>query len=283
VAETAFQTHYRETFIAGFEQHQSLLRDSTTTEAVIKGNQATFLVADSGGAVATTRGVNGKIPGRADNNTQNTATLVEKHDKVEKTGFNVFASQGNQIQIMQMTSMGVINRTIDIDILAELANATITTGAAAPLTVGLFTKGQATLGANKVPWDGNITLVCSTAAVGVLEAAPEFSNALYVNQKPNVDDPAWRDKPVAYRWRNVLIIPHPALCNTSSPASEVAYMFHKSSIGHAMDTKGIQTFTGYNEEDDYSYARTTAYMGPKILQNTGIIKINHDATGLYGW
>jgi capsid protein len=282
MTETAFQTHYRDTFIAGFEQHQSLLRDCTTTEAVIKGNQAIFLVADSGGATAVTRGTNGKVPGRSDNLAQNTCTLAERHDKVEKTGFNVFASQGNQIQIMQMTSMGVINRTIDSDILTELANATVTTGGAAPLTVGLFAKAQATLGAAKVPWDGNITLVCSPAALGVLQLSPEFSSADFVGSKPNVDDPSWRDKPQAYRWRNVLILPHPQLANTSSPASETAYMFHKSSVGHALDTKGIQTFTDYNKEDDYSFARATFYGGAKLLQNTGVVKIAHDATGMYG-
>jgi hypothetical protein len=45
----------------------------------IKGNTATFLVADSGAATAVTRGVNGLIPARADNLTQTSATLVEWH------------------------------------------------------------------------------------------------------------------------------------------------------------------------------------------------------------
>jgi hypothetical protein len=282
MAETAPQIQYREEFVAGFEQRQSLLVDSTTTEAVIKGNTATFLVADSGGATAVTRGTNGRIPGRADDNTQLACTLAEYHDKVEKTGFNIFISQGNQRLIMQLTSMGVINRTMDDNVLTALSGATITTGSAAPLNVGLFSKAQATLGAAKVPWDGNITLVCSPAALGVLQLAPEFSNAEYVNVKTNVDDPSWRDKPQAYRWRNVLIIPHPMLANVSSPASEYAYMYHKSAIGHAANVGGLQSVIGYNEEDDYSFARTTIFMGSKLLQNEGIIKIPHDATGLYG-
>ena len=48
MSDTAYQTQYRQEFIAGFEQRQSLLRDTVTTEAVIKGNTAVFLVADSG-------------------------------------------------------------------------------------------------------------------------------------------------------------------------------------------------------------------------------------------
>src|SRR4051812_8204500 len=111
MAETAFQIQYRQEFIAGFEQHKGLLRGSVTTEATIKGNVAPFLVEDSGGATAVTRGVNGMIPARADNLSQPTATLAEQHDLVRKTGFNVFASQGNQREIMQMTSRSVIERT----------------------------------------------------------------------------------------------------------------------------------------------------------------------------
>jgi len=76
MAETAFQTQYRDEFIAGFEARQSLVRDYVTTEAGIKGNTATFLVADSGSATAVTRGVNGLIPARAENADQVRATLV---------------------------------------------------------------------------------------------------------------------------------------------------------------------------------------------------------------
>jgi len=49
---TAAQIQYRDEFIAGFEQGQSLLMDACVNEAQIKGNQAVFLVADSGNAEA---------------------------------------------------------------------------------------------------------------------------------------------------------------------------------------------------------------------------------------
>jgi hypothetical protein len=62
MADTAYQTQYRQEFVAGFEQHVSLLRETVTTEAQIQGNQCIFLVADSGSATAVTRGVNGLIP-----------------------------------------------------------------------------------------------------------------------------------------------------------------------------------------------------------------------------
>lgn len=281
MADTAFQTAYRQEFIAGFEQTQSLLRDTVTTEAVIKGNQAVFLVADSGSAVASSRGTNGLIPARADNNTQYTATLSEWHDKVNKTSFNIFASQGNQRQIMQNTTMGVINRKIDSQITDELNTGTVTIGSATtvPSTL-LFQNAIVKLQNASVPWDSNITLLCQPSFLAYLEMTTEFASADFVEVRPYASgDASWRDKPMAYRWRNCLIITHPNLPGKGT-SSEKSFMYHKSAIGHAADVAGMTSAVGYDDEDDYSYARASMFMGVKLLQNAGIIVITADGSAL---
>lgn len=282
MADTAFQAQYRQEFIAGFEQHASLLRETVTTEAVIKGNQAIFLVADSGSASAVTRGVNGLIPARADNNTQNTCTLSEWHDLVRKTGFNVFASQGNQRAIMQMTSTGTLNRKLDSQIITELNTGTVTVGAAsATPTVSLFQNMRVKLSNASVPWDSNITFLCQPSFLAFLEQAPEFNNAQIVDVKPYAGEtPSWRDKPMTYKWRNVLIVEHPNLPGKAT-TSEKSFLYHKTAIGHAMDTAGMQSPVGYNEEQDYSWARASAFMNAKLLQNAGVVVATTDGT-VYG-
>ena len=279
MVDTAFQTQYRAEFIAGFEQHQSLLRDTVTTEAVIKGNTATFLVADSGGAETVTRGVNGLITARSDNLAQNSATLTEEHDLVRKTGFNVFASQGNQRAIMQQTCMAVVNRKIDNQITTILTTGTVTIGGTTTLpSVDLFQNARVKLSNASVPWDSNITLLCQPSFLAYLEQAPEFSSADYVNLRAYAgDDPSWRDQPMAYRWRNALIIEHPNLIGKGT-SSEENYLYHKSAIGHAADTKGMQAPVGYDEEQDYSWARCSMYMGAVLLQNAGVVTITADGS-----
>lgn len=278
MSDTAFQTQYRQEFIAGFEQKQSLLRDTTTTEAVIKGNTAVFLVADSGGATAVTRGTNGMIPARADNLTQNSLVLLEWHDLVRKTGFNVFASQGNQREIMQNTTMGVINRKIDDSIITELNTATNDTGTAVTGSVSLFQTARVILSNNSVPWDSNITLLTTAALIAYLEQAPEFANAQYVDLRPYAgQDASWRDKPMAYKWRNCLIIEHPNLPGKATTA-EKCFLYHKSAIGHAANTGAVETPVGYEQEQDYSWARASIFMGAKLLQNSGVVVINHDGS-----
>jgi hypothetical protein len=239
-----------------------------------------FLVAGSGAATAVTRGVNGEIPARADDLTQNSCTLSEWHDLVKKTNFNVFASQGDQRAVMQRTTMAVINRKIDSQIITELNTGTVNTGAAVPGSVTLVMKAQTKLGNAGVPWDNWITLLCTPAFLGYLEQAPEFSKATYVNNKPFAEQgPEWRDQPMAYRWKNMMVISHPNLPGVGT-AAEKCFMFHKSAIGHAADKDGMETPVGFNEEQAYSFARASMNMGAKLLQNSGVVVINHDGSAL---
>ena len=284
MADTAFQTQYRQEFIAVYEQRQSLLRDTVTTEAVIKGNTAVFLVAGSGGASAVSRGVSGLIPARFDDNTQNSCVISEWHDLVRKNAFNIFASQGNQRAIMQQSTVAVINRKTDSQIITELNTGTITVGAASTTpSVSLFQNGRVKLTNASVPWDSNITFLCGASFLAFLEEAPEFANAQYVEMKPysgGDQNPSWRDRPMGYRWRNSLLIEHPAIPGKAT-TSEKAFLYHKDSIGHAANVAGMQSPVGYNEEQDYSYARASLDMGAKLLQNTGIIVFTYDGS-IYG-
>ena len=271
MSDAAFQTQYRQEFIEGFEQRQSLLRNTVVTETEIKGNSAVFLVADSGSATAVTRGLNGLIPGRADNLTQNTCTLTEWHDKPIRTSFNIFASQGDGRRIMQETSMAVVNRKIDSDILTQLATATQDTGAAAVGSLALVMHAVTILGNNSVPLDGNISGVITPAMYAYLMQTKEFASVDYVNNKP------FEGQLTMFRWAGVNWIVHPNLTGKGT-AAEKCYIYHKSAIGHAVNTGGLSTTVGYDEEDDYSFCRTSVFMGSKLLQNSGVVVVNHDGS-----
>jgi len=281
MADTAYMTMYRAEFVKAFEQHESLLRETVTTDGTPKGNQFVFLVAGSGGANANTRGANGMIPARSDSLTQNTAVLQEWHDLVRKTGFNIFASQGDQRAIMQMSSVAVLNRKIDSIITTVLDAGTVSIGTAAQTlpNVAFVMNGLVKLQNAGVPWDGNITLLCQPSFLAYLMQATEFASAKYVDLKPYAGDkvPAWRDKPRAYEWMGMTVIAHPNLTGRGT-TSEYSYLYHKSAVGQAMDTGGLKTPIGYFEEQDYSWARASAFMGGKMLQNTGVVKLLHDGS-----
>jgi hypothetical protein len=239
-----------------------------------------FLVAGSNGASAVTRGVNGLIPARADDLTQNSCTLEEWHDLVRKTNFNVFASQGNQKQIMQQTTMGVLNRKMDSQILVQLLAGTIQTSNGATgveASMNLVANAMTKLGNADVPFDGNVWAVISPAFLGRLTQMKEFSSAEFVVRRPMADSegPHWKDRQGYYWWNSVKWIVHPNLSGIGTSTCS-CFMYHSSAIGHAIDVQGLDTPVGYDAEQAYSWARASGNMGAKLLQNTGVIEMVHD-------
>ena len=264
---------YKKDFVPAFEQKQSLLKLTTTKESVLSGNQATFLVSGSSSDTAVTRGSNGLIPYGNPTNAQLTATLVEKHAPYELTGFNVFASQGDQIKVMRNQSINVINRDIDLVLLAELANATQDFGSG---TASLATVlgAQAILGNSDVAVEeeDNMFAIISPAFRGYLMQTTEFSNGDYVDMKP-FGGAARR----MFRWNGINWIVSSRVTGLGT-ASEICYMYHRNAVGYAVNVGEEKIAAGYDDKQDLSWSRATVYHGAKILQNSGIVKITHDGS-----
>ncbi len=265
---------YRQAFIDQFEGRSSVMRLGCTKESVIKGNQATFLVAGSGTDTAVTRGTNGLIPYGNPTNNQFTATLVEKHAPYELTGFNIFASQGDQKTIMRQASMNVINRDIDLTILAELATATIDTGAVATASLAMVEKAKGYLGNQDVPIEeeDNMFAVVTSGFLAYLRQTTEFTSAQYVDYKPLVG-PTRR----MLRWNGVNWMMSARVTGVGT-ATELCYMWHRSAMGYAINVGEESINIGYDPKQDLSWSRATVYHGAKLLQNTGIVQMKHDGS-----
>lgn len=278
MADTAFQTQYRQEFVAGFEQNRSLFRYTAVDEAVIKGNTAVFLVADTGAAEAVTRGSNGLIPSRADNLTQNSCTLQEWHDKPRRTHFNIFGSQGDGRRIMQLGTTKVLNRKIDDLLIAQLSAGTVDTGTAVTGSLALIAKSVAILGNSDVDVQEEENMFCamSPAMHAYLMQVKEFASSDYVDVKP-LTGPATKMR----RWYGINFFVSNRLSGRTTSA-EKCLMWHKNSIGYAVNTGDMQVMADYNSEDDYYWARASAFMGAKLIQNSGVVVINHDGSAYVG-
>lgn len=278
MGDTAFQTQYRDETIMGFEDREELLRKTVTTESEVNGNQAVFLVADSGGASAVTRGVNGDIPTRPDNLTQYTATLQEWHDVPERTRFNIFASQGDGRRIMQETSMAVINRQIKSDIYDALNAATVTWGAAAVATLTLIAKAKTKLG-NAFALDNEPWAAISPAMHGYMMTGSTlkdaFTGADFVSDKKFENF----NKSKVFNWYGVNWIVDGGVTGAGTSSAD-CLMYSSAAIGHAVDVEGLNTAVGYDSKNDKSWCRMSTFMGSKLLQNAGVVKMTHDDSAL---
>lgn len=270
MADTAYSTIYLDEFISGFEQRTSLLRGTVATESLVKGKEAVFLIAKASRS-AVTRGSNGLIPAASDDLSQVTVTMKEMHDLVQKTGFNLFAGQADQRRIMQETGMKVINREIDDEILTALQTGTQDVGGSTIFTKGLVNNALTVLYNNEIENDGNVFGVLTPAAWMHLSDVAEFTSGDYVDGKPLQRGPEMR------RWMNVTWMMHPRLPGVGTSTAK-CFIYHRDALGHAVDTKGIQAKIGYDEEQDYSWARHSIYHSAKVLQNDGIVVVTHDDT-----
>ncbi len=273
MAQTAESILYREEFIEEFERGYSKLRATTTQESMTGSGSAVFVSAGSNSATAVNRGTNGRIPSRSDDLTQYTATLKEWHDKPILTRWRDFADQTDRRRILQMTSMKVLNRKMDDDIIEQLDTATVQYKATAEkASFEMVTDVWATLGEADVDMEDedNLFFVITPKFQKYLLQIPEFASADYVDVKP-IMGPARSFR----RWAGFNWICHTGLTGKGT-ATEKCYAYHRNGVGNAFSASDLDTDYGYNSEDDYFYARTSGFFGSKKLLNSGIVQVLHD-------
>ena len=117
--------------------------------------------------------------------------------------------------------------------------------------------------------------VATPAVRGYLMQVPEFTKADYVEMK-FLAGPARR----LVRWAGFNWIFHPNLTGVGT-ASEKCYFYHRDAVGSAFDSgEGLNTAIGYDDEQDYSYARASSFTGALLLQQSGIVQFLHDASAI---
>jgi len=169
--------------------------------------------------------------------------------------------------------VAVLNRDIDQVIFDELDNATQDTGSAVTASLDLVIHARTILGNQEVPlWEeDNMFAVISPAFEGYLMQVTEFASADYVEVKPFAG-PARQMR----RWMGVNWYCHPNPPGVGT-AAEKCFMYHRRAIGHAANSKEMDVRVGYDDKQDLSWSRATLYHGSKLLQNSGIVVMNHNA------
>lgn len=275
MAVQAAITQFKKEFVLAYEQRKTLLAGATTKEVMANGLVVTWLISGAGSQQAVTRGQNGDIPYGNPTNTQVSATLVEQHAAESLTGFDVFASQGNQAQLLSTNVMAIIRRAQDQMILTEMANFTQDYPVSGTLTVEMISGSKAILGNAHVPIgeEDNMFAVISPAAQAYLEQTTEFTNSLYVDVKPLTGGIATKYR----RWMGTNWIVADVL-NGAGTSAEIMYLYHRSALGYAINVGEDKVDADYDRQQQRSWALSTVYHAAKILQNTGGIKITHDGS-----
>lgn len=271
MSQSAFKTMYRSEQIAAFEKKQSVFSMTTVQEVMSEGNSCVFLVAGSGGVGATTRGLNGKIIYNPLDLNQYTCTLEEKHAPFEMTGFNIFSSQGNLRKAMQDGSVAVINRERDNLIRNALSAATVTTGAAATADLAMVNKSKTKIRNAKVGADVKLWAAISPAYYNYLTLLAQFTSADYIQDKRFEGI----NKDMAFSWNGVNWFVDSELEGVGT-ASCTCFMYAETAIGSAANSATMNIEMGYDDKQNSSWSRASVFMGAKLLQNAGVVKMIHN-------
>jgi hypothetical protein len=175
---------------------------------------------------------------------------------------------------MRQASMNVINRDIDLTILAELANATIDTGAYATASLAMVEKAKAYLGNNDVPVEeeDNMFAVITSGLPG-LPDADHGVRLRRLRRREAVGRPDPQDVALGRRQLDG-VEPH----HRRRHLTELCYMWHRSALGYAVNVGEDSIDIGYDDKQDTSWSRATIFHAAKILQNTGIVQMKHDGS-----
>lgn len=270
---TVMQTLYGKEFVAAYEQKQSMLRGTVTTEGEVKGDKFIFII-EGAADEAVARGANGNIPYASDDQTSATCELKEYHHLARKNNFSVYSSSVPQRMSMQRRGIVSLNVKTDKLILAQLANTTYAANggsAIAGMTIAGLLEACAILDENFVPDDGERYGLLTPMAWAHAMKVEQFSSGDYVPDRPFMKYTQWRS------WNGVKWCRHPGLTGVTT-ATASCFVYHKSAVGHGMNMGEMVTKVGQNDEQDYSWARTSAYQGAKSLQVGGIVKLVHNDT-----
>lgn len=276
------QTIYRQEFLAAFERTKAVLLQTVRTDAQDRGGSLVFAIAGTGGATTVTRGANGRIPSMDDSQTQVTLNFVEDHAKRVLTNFDIFRAQGDNLSQMRRETMTVIHRKQDARIIAALEGGTVDLGAIGTMNKSVVNEIAARLGNADVGIEdtGNLFAAITPSAWMYLTEVTSFASADYIRFAG--EPPVVEGLPQLGRfkhWMGINWCQHGGLTGKAT-STATCLAWHRDAVGYAMSTRGVDAAVGYDDEDDFSYARASVFHAAVKLQNAGIVKFTHDDSAL---
>lgn len=268
---------YRNEFIEGFAQTESILMDRCVEESMDMGAAVVFDIADLSGELPE-RGVDGRLPRLSSNDTTVTCTLKEYGGTFEITDFERFKSQSDERKKINRKIYARTNRRLDKVYINELNNATTQWNSGTAITVNVDTVLSiiAELGEAQIPVSpDDVTWVISPKMEAKLGSLPQYNSADYVSSKPfEGNAAAFTNQRKIKSWANVGWVVSPLLPGVGT-ATCTTFLYHRAALGCARPTNQIMYTTGFENQHHFHYASGTVKAAAKILQNGGIIKVTH--------
>jgi len=269
---------YRNEFIDGFAQTESILMDRCIEESIDQGSSVVFDIADLSGELPE-RGVDGRLPRLASSDSQVTVPLKEYGGTFEVTDFERFKSQSDERKKLNRKIYARVNRRLDRVYIAALNAATTEWASGAAITVNIDTitsiiaeLGEAQIAVN--PED--VTWVVTPKMYGKLETLTPFTSSDFIDTKPlaGSDSGKFTNKRKIKAWSQVGWCVSPLLPGLGT-STATTFLYHRNALGCARPSGQMMYTAGFDNQHHYHYVSGTVKAAAKILQDGGIIKVTH--------
>jgi hypothetical protein len=268
---------YRNQFVEGFAQTESILMDRCVEESMTMGGSVVFDVADLSGELPE-RGVDGRLARLSSNDSQVTATLKEYGGRFEITDFEKFKSSSDERAKMNQKIYARANRRIDKVYIAALNAGTTQWNSGTAITVDVATILSiiAEFGNSQIPVNPeDVTWIVSPKMHGKLGGITQYTSADYVNAKPFAGESAnFANKRKIKSWADVGWVVSPLLPGVGTSTC-TTFLYHRNALGCARPSSAMIYTAGFDEQDHFHYAAGTVKAAAKVLQNGGVIKVTH--------
>lgn len=269
---------YRNQFIDGFAQTESILMDRCVEESISQGSSVVFDIADLSGELPE-RGVDGRLPRLSSNDSQVTVPLKEYGGTFEITDFERFKSQSDERAKMNRKIYARVNRRLDKVYIAALAAGTTqwNSGTAITVNIDTITSIIAELGNAQIPvTPEDVTWVVSPKMYGKLETLTPFTSADFIDSKPlnGSESGKFTNTRKIKSWAQVGWCVSPLLPGVGTSTC-TTFLYHRNALGCARPSSEIMYTAGFDDQHHYHFASGTVKAAAKVLQNGGIIKVTH--------
>jgi hypothetical protein len=273
-SEATMRIDYSDEWYPDFERTTSLLKQCVNTRGIVRAKTVTFDTVDVTGR-ADTRLRDGKIPTSRPETAQLSKDLEEHYKKYQIDDWDLFRNNSQYRKMMSDKALAVVNREVDMQIIAELDTTTAEYSGSAITgsAIGDFLGIVKAIRENDVPsGDGKLWGLISPALDMQMMRIDQYVSSRYIDMKPMVDGAKMIGQ--ARSWLGVNWLVHTGLTGFGGALAQ-GYVFHESAVGHMDD--GNPTFmAGTNDEDDYHWCWARVRHCAKVVQPRGVLRFYHN-------
>jgi len=262
--DQAFVQQFEMDVHLAFQRQGSKLRNTVRTQTGVRGSSTTFQKIGQGLAQQKSR--HGQVPPMNADHSAVACAMQDWYagDWVDR--LDEIKIDKDEKAALAQTGAFALGRKADDLIITELDKTTVEAATTAGgLTLDKVKEAFEILGANDIPFDGDLWAVVGFKQWNDLLSIPEFASSDFVT------DSIFTTAVEAKRWMGTIWMPHTGL-PLDAASTRSCFWFHKRAAGHAIGAE-VTTDISWHGDHAAHFVNNYMSMGACLIQEEGVVRI----------